>query len=149
MYFYIKETPGQEDATYKKIILMKDELQSKGLTVMYSSKDDALSFLQKKIPDVVQNFQKFGIDNPLPATLYVMFSTDNQYTILKSVILKNTDIILNTADVDSSSTIKQQENRILTVVNLSNFIITTSYCIIALILIMVISFLTFLLRNIF
>jgi hypothetical protein len=116
---------------------------------MYASKDDALSFLQKKIPDVVQNFQKFGIDNPLPATLYVMFSTDNQYTTLKSVILKNADIILNTADVDSGSTIKQQENRILTVVNLSNFIITTSYCIIALILIVVVSFLTFLLNNIF
>ncbi|MFA7717944.1 MAG: hypothetical protein WC875_04480 [Candidatus Absconditabacterales bacterium] len=149
MYFYIKETSDQEDATYKKIILMKDELESKGLKVMYSSKDDALSFLQKKIPNVVDNFQKFGIDNPLPATLYVMFSTDNQYTTLKSVILKNKDIILNTQDVDSASTIKQQENRILTIINLSNFIITTSYCIIALILIVVLSFLTFLLRNIF
>jgi hypothetical protein len=59
MYFYIKDIPGQEEKTYKDILLMKDELQSQGLKVMFSSKDDALAFLQKKIPDVVDNFQKF------------------------------------------------------------------------------------------
>lgn len=109
---------------------MKDELQSKGLKVMFSSKDDALAFLQKKIPDVVDNFQKFGISNPLPATLYVMFSSDSEYTILKTVILNHKDIILNVKDIDAGSTIKQQENRILTVINMSNFIVVSSYCII-------------------
>ena len=101
MYFYIKETPGQEEQTYKDIILMKDELQSQGLKVMFSSKDDALAFLQKKIPDVVDNFQKFGISNPLPATLYVMFSSDSEYTALKTVILNHKDIILNIKDIDA------------------------------------------------
>ncbi|MEI7562834.1 MAG: permease-like cell division protein FtsX [bacterium] len=109
---------------------MKDELQSNGLKVMFSSKDDALAFLQKKIPDVVDNFQKFGISNPLPATLYVMFSTDSQYTALKNVILKHKDIILNIKDIDAGSTIKQQENRILTVINLSNLIVGVSYFVI-------------------
>jgi hypothetical protein len=28
MYFYIKEVPGQEDATYKEILLIKDALES-------------------------------------------------------------------------------------------------------------------------
>ena len=149
MYFYINDVPGQEDQTYKDVLLMKDELQSQGLKVMFSSKDDALAFLQKKIPDVVANFQKFGISNPLPATLYVMFSNDGQYSILKQVILKHKDIILNSQDVDSGTTIKQQENRILTVINLSNFIVVTSYIIIALILLVVLSFLGFLLKNIF
>jgi cell division protein FtsX len=68
---------------------------------MFSSKDDALAFLQKKIPDVVSNFQKFGIDNPLPATLYVMFDNDSKYEALKTIILKNKDIILNTKDIDT------------------------------------------------
>jgi len=123
IYFYIKDTPGQEDQTYKDVILMKDELTTQGLKVMYSSKDDALAFLQSKVPDVVNNFQKFGIDNPLPATLYVMFGNDAQYAALKSVILQHKDIILNTQDVDSGTTIKQQENRTLTIINLSNFIV--------------------------
>ena len=68
---------------------------------MFSSKDDALAFLQKKLPDVVNNFQKFGIDNPLPATLYVMFDNDRGYESLKTIILKNKDIILNTKDIET------------------------------------------------
>lgn len=101
MYFYIKDIPDQSNEIYKKVIVLKDELEAKGLKVMFSSKDDALAFLQKKIPDVVSNFQKFGIENPLPATLYVMFDSDNKYKSLKTIILKNKDIILNTKDIDA------------------------------------------------
>ncbi|MEI8091953.1 MAG: hypothetical protein WCG98_07255 [bacterium] len=149
MYFYIKDTPGQEDQIYNEVILMKDELQAQGLKVMFASKDDALAFLQKKIPDVVNNFQKFGITNPLPATLYVMFSSDDQYSALKTIVLKHKDIILNTKDVDDGTTIRQQENRILTAINLSNFVLFASYAVIALILLIVFAFLGFLLNNIF
>ena len=101
MYFYIKEISDNETETYKRVIGLKDELESKGLKVMFSSKDDALAFLEKKIPDVVSNFQKFGIDNPLPSTLYVMFDSDSKYEALKTIILKNKDIILNTKDLDT------------------------------------------------
>lgn len=101
MYFYIKESTDQTTEINKRIITLKDELESQGLKVMFSSKDDALAFLQKKIPDVVSNFQKFGIDNPLPATLYVMFDSDSKYESLKTIILENKDIILNTKDVDA------------------------------------------------
>ncbi|MFA7298328.1 MAG: hypothetical protein WC010_01660 [Candidatus Absconditabacterales bacterium] len=149
MYFYIKEDTTQTNEIYKKIITLKDELESKGLKVMFSSKDDALAFLQKKIPDVVSNFQKFGIDNPLPATLYVMFDSDNKYESLKTIILKNKDIILNTKDIDTGSTLQQQENRVLTIINLSNFVIGLSYVIIAILLLIILSFLGFLLKNIF
>lgn len=149
MYFYIKEDTTQTNEIYKKVITMKDELETQWLKVMFSSKDDALAFLQKKIPDVVSNFQKFGIDNPLPATLYVMFDSDSKYTALKTIIIKNKDIILNTKDIDAWSTLKQQEDRVLTIINLSNFIVGFSYIIIAILLLMILSFLGFLLKNIF
>jgi cell division protein FtsX len=119
------------------------------LKVTYSTKDDALSFLQKKVPDVVENFQKFGITNPLPATLYIMFSNDAQYTALKTVILQHKAIILNPSDVDNGTSIKQQENRILNTINMSNVIVTISYSVIVLLLIIVFVFLVFLLQTIF
>jgi len=149
MYFYIKEDTTQTNEIYKKVITLKDELESKWLKVMFSSKDDALAFLQKKIPDVVSNFEKFGIDNPLPATLYVMFDSDSKYESLKTIILENKDIILNTKDIDAWSTLKQQENRVLTIINLSNFIVGMSYVIITILLLIILSFLWFLLKNIF
>ena len=149
MYFYIKEDATQTAEIYKRVISLKDELESNWLKVMFSSKDDALAFLQKKIPDVVGNFQKFGIENPLPATLYVMFDSDNKYETLKTIIIKNKDIILNTKDIDTWSTLKQQENRVLTIINLCNFVIWLSYLIIAILLLIIVSFLGFLLKNIF
>lgn len=149
MYFYIKEDTTQSNEIYKKVITLKDELEAKWLKVMFSSKDDALAFLQKKIPDLVTNFQKFGIENPLPATLYVMFDNDSKYESLKTIILQNKDIILNTKDIDAWSTLKQQENRVLTIINLSNFIVGLSYLIIAILFFIIIAFLGFLLKNIF
>ncbi|MCX6824060.1 MAG: hypothetical protein NT085_02945 [candidate division SR1 bacterium] len=149
MYFYIKEDTTQTNEIYKKVITLKDQLEAQGLKVMFSSKDDALAFLQKKIPDVVSNFQKFGIDNPLPATLYVMFDSDSKYESLKTIILANKDIILNTKDIDAGSTLKQQENRVLTIINLSNFVVGLSYVIITILLLIILSFLGFLLKNIF
>jgi len=116
---------------------------------MFASKDDALAFLQKKIPDVVNNFQKFGIDNPLPATLYVMFGNDSQYNALKTVILAHKDIILNTKDVDNGTTLKEQENRVLSAINLSNIVVGIAYAIIAVIFIIVLVFMGFLLNTIF
>lgn len=149
MYFYIKEIPWEEAETYKRVIELKDQLENKKLKVMFSSKDDALAFLEKKIPDVVSNFSKFGIDNPLPSTLYVMFDSDSKYESLKTIIIENKDIILNTKDLDTWTTLKQQENRVLSIINLSNFIVWLSYGIIAILLIMIIAFLWFLLKNIF
>jgi len=149
MYFYIKEDTTQTNEIYKKVITLKDNLESKGLKVMFSSKDDALAFLQKKIPEVVTNFQKFGIENPLPATLYVMFDSDSKYEALKTIIIANKDIILNTKDIDTGSTLKQQENRVLTIINLSNFVVGLSYVIITILLAIILAFLWFLLKNIF
>jgi cell division protein FtsX len=66
---------------------------------MFSSKDDAMKFLSNKLPEISQNFEKFGIENPLPATLYVMFSSHKEYEILKTTIIKYKDIILNIKDI--------------------------------------------------
>lgn len=116
---------------------------------MFSSKDDALNFLEKKIPDVVNNFQKYGITNPLPATLYVMFRNEGQYESLKTIILKHKDIILNIKDIDPDKSLAQQENRVLTIINFTNFLQGLAYGIIILLGIIILTFVAFLLRNVF
>jgi len=56
--------------------------------------------LENKIPEITENFDKFGIDNPLPSTLYIMFYNEKEYNIMKEVILKNKDMVLNIQDID-------------------------------------------------
>lgn len=149
MYFYIKDIPGQESQTYTEIIQMQDELKSQWLKTMFSSKEDALGFLEKKMPDVVGNFEKYGIDNPLPATLYVMFKNESQYQHLKSIVLTHKDIILNIKDVDPDKNLQQQENRVLTIINFTNFLQRLSYSIIVFLALTILTFVAFLLRSIF
>jgi cell division protein FtsX len=105
-------------------------LEKQGLKVVFSSKEDAFKFLEKRVPELISNLKKFDIKNPLPATLYVMFQNDNQYETLKNSILKYKEIILNIKDIDESSTLKQQENRVLNIINFTNFIMILSYTLI-------------------
>lgn len=149
IYFYIKDIPWEENTTYKKIITLKEDLESKGLKVVFSSKEDAFKFLEKRVPELITNLKKFDIKNPLPATLYVMFQNDNQYETLKDSILKYKEIILNVKDIDQSSTLKQQENRILNIINFTNFIMILSYTLIIVIWLIILAFLLFLVNNIF
>lgn len=148
LYFYIKNTDENKDITYKQVIQLKDELESNWLEVMFSSQEDAFQFLEKKFPDIIDNFKKFGIDNPLPSTLYVMFKDEGEYNILRNTIIKYKDIILNIKDIDEGSTIKQQENRVLTLINFSNFIQWSLYVLILIISVIIFTFLVFLLNSI-
>jgi len=149
MYFYIKDTPGNEHLIYKEIMDLKDILEEQNLEVVFSSKEDAFEFLQKRVPDVVTSFQKFDIENPLPATLYVMFDDEKEYQILRSTIIEYKHIILNIKDINQWSTLKQQENRVLTIINFTNFVMIASYVLIAVLSIIILFFLVFLLENIF
>ena len=99
MYFYIKETPGQEDATYQRVISLQNSLQEQGLKSMFSSKDDAMKLLSSKIPQLSTQFSALNMENPLPSTLYVMFGNSREYDLLKNTILTYKDIVLNTKDV--------------------------------------------------
>lgn len=149
LYFYIKNTEENKDLTYKQVIQLKDELEGNWLEVMFSSQEDAFKFLEKKFPDIIDNFKKFWINNPLPSTLYVMFKDEWEYNILRNTIIKYKDIILNIKDIDEGSTIKQQENRVLTLINFSNFIQWSLYVVILIISIIIFTFLVFLLNSIF
>ncbi len=105
-YFYINE-PGQngvempENDIYTRVMRLKDELASSGLKVEYYSKDDALKLLQQKIPGVIQNFDKYGIANPLPATLYVTFDDNDQFNDLTIIIPKYADIVRNASSIQT------------------------------------------------
>ena len=59
MYFYIKDVPQREEQIYKQVMTLKDKLQAEGLNVTFSTKSDAMSFLQKRLPELSGSFEKF------------------------------------------------------------------------------------------
>lgn len=105
-YFYIIE-PGQNGNTMKesdifgRVMNLKTELEESELDVEYYSKADALALLQQRIPGVIQNFDKYGISNPLPATLYVTFDNNAEYEALGKIVAQYTDVVRNTESIQT------------------------------------------------
>jgi len=97
------------------------------LETVFASKEEAFGFLQNRIPNVIENFNRFGINNPLPATLYVMFGSDQEYQSLKNIIVDYKGIISNVADLDQANTLKKQENRVLMMIGFSRFAVIIGY----------------------
>jgi cell division protein FtsX len=148
MYFYINETSGDQSAVYGRVTQLQKDLQVQGLSVSFSSKDDAMKFLAQKVPEVVSNLEKFGIKNPLPSTLYVMFHSSNEYESLKSTITNYKDIILNNKDMETSN-LQDQEMRILHIFSLTSAITWLSIFIVILMLVVIFSFLGYLFTTVF
>ena len=64
----------------------------------FYSKEDAFNVLEKKLPNVIGNLQQYGIPNPLPPTLYVLFDNQKEYDALKEIVLDYESIIINLDD---------------------------------------------------
>ena len=108
-----------------------------------------MDFMEKRLPELTWSLEKFWIANPLPATLYVTFSDQSQYNILRTVMLDNKNIIQNVQDLNQIENLKEQEARILNVIKLSNFVQILSGSLIVVIAAVILSFAIFFLRTIF
>ena len=150
MYLYIKEDPRQVDEIYNNVKNLSQELSQAGMKITYYSKADALDKLQKKIPDVVKNFSKYGIKNPLPPTLYITFQEEKDLDQLKFIIAKYTSIISNTTELEKTTVnFRDQEKRVQSFISMSQ-VGTISLIIGTVILLCIIStFLTFMIKSLF
>lgn len=148
VYFYIKDTPNQQDQTYSKVIEMKDKLELLGMKVQYLSKEDAIKSIERKVPSVLESFEKYGIKNPLPATIYVLFANSKDYDRLRAVVTMYQDIISNRDDISKiGESIKKQESRILHTLGLTHFIVLLSFFLVLVLTVIVCSFLMLVIKT--
>lgn len=149
MYFYIVDGVDQEDAVYAKVTQLSKRLENAWLETVFASKEEAFWFLQNRIPNVIENFNRFGINNPLPATLYVMFGSDQEYQSLKEIIVDYKGIISNVADLDQASTLKKQENRVVMMIGFSRFAVVVGYLLVWFLLLVILTVCGYMLHTLY
>jgi len=149
MYFYLNDNVEEETRLYKQVIQLKDRLESEWLKVNFLTKEDAMGFMMKRLPELSWSLEKFWMTNPLPATLYVTLPDISKYETLKEVMLENKEIIINIQDVEQLDNLESQENRIRNVIKLSNFVQILSMGLVIILAAAVLSFSIFFLRSIF
>lgn len=141
MYFYLNDDPKSKDVVYAQAIDLMKELKKAGLEVEFYSKEDAFLLLEKRLPNVIGSLEKFGIDNPLPPTIYVMFRSQSEYEYLKKTLLQYEGILGDLKNITGWFTFTQQEARIATVINMMHALIMTSWWLIVLVVVILICFL--------
>ena len=149
MYFYLNDEVETETRLYKQVMQLKDKLEQEWLKVNFLTKEDAMDFMMKRLPELTWSLEKFWMTNPLPATLYVTLPDISKYETLKEVMLENKDIIINVQDIEQLDNLESQENRIRNVIRLSNFVQILSLSLVIILAAAVLSFSIFFLRSIF
>ena len=145
VYVYLRDTVSEDQA---KVLTIKSELETVGLKVQFSSKDQALGFVEKRVPDLLSTLKKYNIKNPLPATLYIMYKDQSEFELMQTTLAKYQQDILN-GDELADNTIRAQEQRVLNVINLSNFVQIFSYAVVVVMLVTILVFVVFFLKTIF
>lgn len=144
VYIYLNATANEKQTA----IALKSALEAKGLKVDYASKQEALKFVEKRVPDLTTTLKKYNLENPLPSTLYIRYGSQTEFNMMKNILEKNKDQIMNMDDL-SDNAIKTQEKRVLNVINLSNFLQSFAYLVVGALVIIIIAFAIFFLRTIF
>lgn len=147
VYLYLDDAEQVKDVVYAEAIDMKSKLEGAGMTVDFYSKEEAFKILEQRLPNVIDNFEKYGIENPLPPTLYIQFSNEQEYSRLKDIVLSYENVIMNLSDLETEwFAFTEQERRSANVINLTNFLSQFSYFLVLIILAIIIAFLLFWLK---
>lgn len=144
VYIYLKDAPNLQ----QQAVNIKTDLEKQGLKVSYTSKEEALQFVERRVEDLTKTLKKYNLENPIPSTLYINYTDADQFSAMKSVLEANKDAILNMNDL-SDNAIKTQEKRVLNIINLSNFLQSFGYLTVGLMGISVIVFAIFFLQAMF
>ena len=126
VYLYFKEWEKLEQVQENRDLMidLKTNLEKAGLKVQYLSKEKAIKTLSKRLPKLIDNFEKYGIKNPIPPTMYIIFRTSKEYETMSKIVSdqKYKDIILNLSDIWTEKSFKQQESRVKKIISFSNFL---------------------------
>ena len=150
VYLYIKEwnTEKEISKSYSLMIDFKTQLEKAGLKVDYLSKDEAIKTLSKRLPNVIKNFERYGIENPIPPTLYITFKSQKEYDTMRKIVddKKYQDILLNLSDIWDKNSFKEQEKRISKIIEFSNFLINFYIFLSIVLFLIILWFLTLILK---
>ncbi len=59
MYFYLKDDWQSQTQVYKQVFILKDKLEDAWLQVKFLTKEDAMDFMMKRLPELTWSLEKF------------------------------------------------------------------------------------------
>ena len=131
VFVYLRDDAGQEAVKFV------EELQQAWLQTTFFSKDDAFRILAKKLPNILDSLEKYGIQNPLPPTIYIVYQNQEQYEAMKSVVSRFSETISTSDNLWLQVSFQEQTWRASKLVTMMQILLTISGLLIWWVLIMI------------
>lgn len=131
VFVYLRDDAGQEAVKFV------EELQQAGLQTTFFSKDDAFRILAKKLPNVLDSLEKYGINNPLPPTIYIVYQNQEQYEAMKSVVSRFSNAISTSDNLWLTVSFQEQTWRASKLVTMMQIIVSIASILIGWVIIMI------------
>lgn len=143
MFLYLRD--DVEDRGVKLL----EEMKQAGLTTTFFSKDDAFRLMAKKLPDILDQLAVYGIDNPLPPTLYIVYKNQEQYESMKSIVSRYDDAISTLDNISLKSSFEEQTWRASKLVTMMQVLLAICAVLIGGVIVMIGMVISYIVTNFF
>lgn len=131
VFVYLRDDAGQEAVKFV------EELQQAWLQTTFFSKDDAFRILAKKLPNILESLEKYGISNPLPPTIYIVYTNQEQYEAMKSVVSRFSNTISTSDNLWLHVSFQEQTRRASKLVTMMQILVSVATILIWWVIIMI------------
>lgn len=138
----------RDDATDRGVKLI-EELEQAWLTTTFFSKDDAFRLMAKKLPNILEQLSAYGIENPLPPTIYIVYRNQEQYEAMKSVVSRYDDAVSTLDNISLKSSFEEQTRRASKLVTMMHVLLAICFVLIGGVLIMIGMVMSYIVTNLF
>jgi len=138
----------RDDATERGVKLI-EEMKQAWLTTTFFSKDDAFRLMAKKLPDILDQLSVYGIENPLPPTVYVIYKNQEQYEAMKSIVNRYDDVISTLDNLSLKSSFEEQTRRASRLVTMMHVLFALCIVLICGVVIMIGMVISYIVTNFF
>lgn len=127
IYIYFRDGKDTQDSNsiFTEIINLENELEEKNLTVKFANKEEGIKVLSQRFPEIIEKFEKYGLDNPIPHTMYIIFDNEKGYNDMKTILgkVQYKDIVQNLDELGITNSFREQDQRVANTIEFTNFII--------------------------
>lgn len=131
VFVYLRDDAGQEAVKFV------EELQQAWLQTTFFSKDDAFRILAKKLPNILDSLEKYGINNPLPPTIYIVYQNQEQYEAMKSVVSRFSNTISTSDNLWLNVSFQEQTWRASKLVTMMQIVVSIASILIGWVIVMI------------
>lgn len=146
LYLEINKQRKDSDEVYGKVLKLQKTLDNIGIKNKFISEKEWLKQMTKSMPDIINTLNQYNISSPFNDMLYIYIKSEDQYNQLKDIIKGYSDIIQNSENISYSKEFLDQENRIVKAIKFTNFIISWTYFLVWVFLIIIIANIFYLVR---